>query len=569
VNAAGTAYTIIPRPTPEVAPVAWETDEIEWTAPATAVGAWLEIGATVGGGATLQMRRPLVTSKTDGSLIVDGTIMARHVVAESVAAAVGAFVEAEIGNLKAGNLRVLMGIDSDGMVRAGSADGRAAELTADYGLQTFQQPTEPGAGRRLAGQFGGPGGDSLTLYRADGTVGVHINAEEGLQSGGLTAGEDPVFFGRKLLGALAQEDETQDAWMLDLAQGNVAAGSLPGGRLTPISSTMGYSDITFEAVHGRTYMIVHSPGVWDIASFSPDARIDLFHKWTADGSDPKISTSPTLGYKHFHPTRNGFFGMDWVSFHDCNRDVNFLNTSTTYNIPEGTLRMLTLARTLNCQVTSGSGDTSSHIRVYDMGRTALSSTNLNDGGASPAPPATVFRSYWEASSHRTFNTNGTVIETFPSSAAVLSHGIYPWNTALGQRTAAALFTSANSRPARSQQPGHQNATMNSVLASRTIRKAWLQVWTTETGQSGGANLQVSQYPSTTLPGTTFGPTSPSVTAPVRAGTWTTVPIPTTWFDTNTERGIRFGTTSGAASNFARYAGSGDPQHKPRVILEYT
>jgi hypothetical protein len=262
--------------------------------------------------------------------------------------------------------------------------------------------------------------------------------------------------------------------------------------------------------------------------------------------------------------------MGWSSFHDCNATVNLTNSSSTYNIPPGTLRMLTMVRTLNCQVTSGSGELGAHVRVYDMGRTVPSSTNANDGGVTNSPAIPVFRSYWEASSHRTFNQNGSVIEGYPSSAAVLSHGIYPWNPGLGQRTAAALFTGANAKRAVSDKPGHTGVTINSALSGRTLRKAWLQIWCTETGTAGDANLQVAQYASTSLPGVGFSAIPATVSGRVRAGTWTTVPLPTSWFNTTSERGIRTTTTSTSATNFARYAGSGDPKgHSPRLILEYS
>lgn len=77
VTSSGASYLVIPRTATVSSAAGWQTDEVVWDAPASAVGAQLEVAATnPGAGQVLQVRRPSVTSMLDASLLVDGTIRA-------------------------------------------------------------------------------------------------------------------------------------------------------------------------------------------------------------------------------------------------------------------------------------------------------------------------------------------------------------------------------------------------------------------------------------------------------------------------------------------------------------
>lgn len=131
----GTAATVYPRSTTVAPGTAWATDEVEWTAPDDAVGAYVEVVVTGGTTSTaVQIRRPRINSKADASLIVDGAVKARHIVAEEIAAALGEFITVKANNIEAGSINVALDLTTGGKV---TANGGAGKTELDHsGLYT-------------------------------------------------------------------------------------------------------------------------------------------------------------------------------------------------------------------------------------------------------------------------------------------------------------------------------------------------------------------------------------------------------------------------------------------------
>lgn len=95
----------------------------EWVAPADAVGAEVTIKAAFAFSAyELFLSAPSLVSKTTASLIVDGSVAARHIDAESIAAAVGEFIEISAQQILAGNLEVVMTLGVGGEIRLGDVN---------------------------------------------------------------------------------------------------------------------------------------------------------------------------------------------------------------------------------------------------------------------------------------------------------------------------------------------------------------------------------------------------------------------------------------------------------------
>ncbi|MDO5502159.1 MAG: hypothetical protein Q4G67_03185, partial [Actinomycetia bacterium] len=107
----------------------WSPVEVEWAAPEAAIGAWVGVQATTLTGSGPSVRAPGLTSKTDASLIVDGSVAARHINAESIAAVLGEFVNVRAENILAGEITAALTISAQGAVYAGTlATGGQAYL---------------------------------------------------------------------------------------------------------------------------------------------------------------------------------------------------------------------------------------------------------------------------------------------------------------------------------------------------------------------------------------------------------------------------------------------------------
>lgn len=487
-------------------------------------------------------------SRSGGVLIQDGAIDAPKIRARAIQAQHFEAVVALISRLVSGD-----------------PDGVGAELTPD-GFKAYDR--DDATGNRFEVASLGQGEVDLLALRTQAGAKVGFDSDGVMASVGASIGSDPLIMGRMLMGAFADPTADDDSWMMDLPQGIVSAGSLQGDRVCPVGSYMGYGDIAFEAVDGRNYWVHQGPGVWSISSYTSGDRVTALHRWTFDGSQPS-SQDPTIlrGYKHFHPSSNGFFGMEWGMFHECSSTgVNVTNDSDTYILPPGPVRMLTVIQTTGVAVESKGGSLGAHMRVIDMGRKVDSSTNVNDGGVTSAPTKQIYRSYWEMSSHRTWNNIGQ--EGHAGSASKLVHGITSYSPSWGQRSSVGLFTSANSKKATKTLPGHTGVSISTALSGRTLKRAWVSLYCVETNYNRKGRLQLAQYAGTSLPSDSPS-ISPTVGADVKAGSWITVSVPTSWFNETGERGIALKTSDGSSSRFARYSGSGDSNgHRPRVILEY-
>ena len=518
---------------------------------------------------TVRLSNLWVRKQSGSVLIEDGAVTAdKVVVSQELWAKIAEFVEVTAGMIKAQqieaqHLTAVIALLS--RVVAGDPDGAAAEMD-QHGFKVYAKDDATGA-RYEVTSLGTSSDDTLAIRGSDGRVIAGIdNAGHG-SFVSASIGEDPEIMGRMLFGAFGDPDATDDSWLMDLPQGVLAAGETQP-RVVPVNGHIGIGDIAFTAPPLRNLMIANSSGRSLISQIGNSPTVYMTHRWTMDGSQPRFSDSFTRGFKHWHPSTEGqYLGMDWVMFHETWPGWDPIENSQSNRLPSGVpLRMLTTVQTIRCQAETFATPHAFWVRVFDMGRYVESSTNVNDGGIASVPSRQIYRTYWEASSHRAFNNLG--IEGHAPTAAQLGQGRTSYSPQWGLRSAVALFTAANGKKATSAYPGHANMTMDAALSGRSIKAAWVQLWVTETNYNRAARLQMSSYPSRSLPSRS-PTTAPTVGADISPNSWINVRVPNSWFDTTSKRGILTRSGSTAIDHFARYAGSGDTNgRRPRVILEY-
>lgn len=250
LTAAGTAYTTYPRTDTVRTGTTWQTDEVEWTAPDSAVAAYLEVVATGGSATTIQLRRPSITSKTDASLIVDGSVAARHISAESVAAALADFIRVRAEHILAGDIDVALNLTAGALIQVGAvgedhvviADGAvvgnhpAPQIGVEGGVPVYDDPVP-------AVVVGGTG-SAFRVLDDQGSILGGIGPDGSVLTPRIDAGQ-VVMAGDDLATILAGVSQGTMVW-------SGVGSSTTGG---PYSTRTGVWEFDFEAVGGRRYRI--------------------------------------------------------------------------------------------------------------------------------------------------------------------------------------------------------------------------------------------------------------------------------------------------------------------------
>lgn len=178
------------------------THDIEWTVPAGTAQVMLAVQFAPSATTAYLYGGVSMTRATDGSLLVDGTILPRHVNTQSLAAALAEIMELRFENAVGGNLSVLLNLAAGGKIVAGDPNATRTEMSST-GIEywgTVGEAANP-TPQRIS-RFG----RDLQFESADGQVyGINETGDANVRD--LSTAGDPHVAGTPLLGTLALRND--------------------------------------------------------------------------------------------------------------------------------------------------------------------------------------------------------------------------------------------------------------------------------------------------------------------------------------------------------------------------
>ena len=536
-------------------------NEINAQSVASAVGSFIQLDAgqlTVTGSTNLN---EAVAQKFFANIFAANKITGNEINAQSVAGAVGDFVQVKAENIQAGFITAGMAFSTGSFV-AGQIFGKCAQMNAN-GFSTLQV-AEDGT-QYVSTSMGNPGGtDSLAVFNAPNKPPVFEVSTDGvITAQDMVLREDPVIAGTSLLGK--QHDLSADAgWLDGMPQGIYGRGNARGvvGGVTISNTEAPVGIVSFQVPPDRLVRIT-MPFLYYAQAITGGigyTSCNIYYTTSTSGApaDPTTSSIKWTKAVKEHTVQTGQPVSDLVY------GVADINPGGT--APLNVKVLITCAAT-NCSMAySLPTDVSFwNLWVEDAGPSVADTFVSRVSGAS-TPAKKTYTSTWEASWSAGFDGSGNST-SFYTSKGVLGHGYY--SAGLGNNRSAVLFSG-------NAVTGETGVTMASALSGATISKAEIFVQSTHWYASSGGTATFRPLNSNTIgatcPDSYATAQTPAVTKAFSArvqGFWVTVP--TSWFST-TKTGILIGPAGNTSqSNYGYFAAHNHTTtaYRPKLRLTYT
>lgn len=338
-----------------------------------------------------------IRNMVGGVLITDGAVSAPKIAAGAVTAA---------------KLEAVLALVT--RVVSGDPNGARAEHNPD-GFEVWRVHPESGPYRLTGLTADGP--QTLGIMGANEAVLGGIDEDGFLTATGATIGGDPQILGRPLLGSFAHGVPDPESWLWELPWGRVAVGTLAANNVGT-NSTEGVTEITFEAIPGRTYRVTVHDFPINVVTPGSSPRVIPHFRWSY-GTPTTLAAAPTLasgvrGWAHKHPNGAGYISGGITNQVACHPNGT---TNDHFWIPAGWHRVLYCINTVNCAAWYDSADGLHGVFVVeDTGPIVPSSAKANFAGrpdyTPPAQGRVKHRSFWVANQSRSYQ--GSIISNVTS-----------------------------------------------------------------------------------------------------------------------------------------------------------
>ena len=486
-----------------------------------------------------------VAQKFFANIFAANKITGNEINAQSVAGAVGDFVQVKAENLQAGFITAGIAFSTGSFV-AGQIFGKCAQMNAN-GFSTLQV-AEDGT-QYVSTTLGNPDGtDSLAVFNAPNKPPVfEVSSDGAVSAADLAVEDDPTIAGRPLLGKTF-DSAAETGWIDDLPKGIMGRGSfrsLVSGK----SVTNGFQDLgimSFTVQPGRSYRITLPYAYVPTLSSGAQAQVSLIAFYTQgttatpQPADPTRSSGRlgqasgqiTLSTTSYPITDVLSFVFDAVNTVPVEMKILFSafagpNLTMGYSVADNTV--------WNCI-------------IEDIGTSVPDTARL-----STAPSISTYTKTYTASDSRSYNGDGSV-DTFGNSKTILRHGQYL--SANGNLRSAVVFPAA----------------MSTDLSGATITKAQIYVESLHWAFTTGGTARFFPMSGSSLPGTLPSVTGTPITKRFTSraqGFW--LQVPTSWFSAS-NRGFYIGPAADATqTNYGYFAAHNHSKTtaRPKVRITYT
>ena len=510
-----------------------------------------------------------------GDKIFGNTIGAGQINANSVAAAVGQFVQVKADNIQAGNIQAQIGMTAAASVIAGNPIAACAGLWGSDGSIRSYKFSNDGI-QYLSTSLGGSTLDQLQIYNDSSSPAVaSINSIGDIYGNTLSSKGDITVAGGPLIGS--QLDPTTTGLVDNLAWGCVAQAnfkSLVNGITIPVGTTTAIGQFSVSLNPNRSYQLVmHWRGYSALSPGSYDNVTVRFYRTNAtdsvsDAPNPTATQSLAIGQQsqNFAVTATGIDDQLIINFQTGDPSGQLLPVQYKF-----LLGLYANGNAFSPDITNVDTPDNWVATISDIGPIPKPTLVTAPG----APPKKTYVTSWSASDSKSWNDQGTVYQ--PSGSLVTTSFIR--QGLVNGRQWFGAFSCASSAAS-----GDDGKTIAQALTGATLTKAEVYVPVTWLGDSSGGIIELRPLGANAVPSTMTLPAVSSnivkKTVPSVGDYWVTVPI--SWFSSS-NNGIIIAapdnTTSltncqiGGATYTERVFGTGSPgstvPDPPQVRLTYT
>lgn len=540
------------------------------------------VGAAVGQFVQADIGNLVVTgTSTLSSAVVDRMftnifsakkITGNEISAESIGAAVGSFVNISADQITGGLITASIGMWANGEIIAGQWSGTCAVMSAMKGFETKRVGRD--GVQFVTTNIGNPNGaNQFAIYKEDDSDATFSVSEDGDVIGqSFSSKSDIEIDGKPLLGK-SLDPNAEDGWIDPLpkgivAYGNFAAWAGDGRKATAPNSTAvtaGIGYLSFQMLAGRSYRVVmpYNYHVGSVVNSAGRAQVSIRYTYGTGGNKPSSvpNDSSTLVATDVH---NHTAGVSWESGR-----LNFF-WGTPFQVDTWVTLYIYL-QAMNCVMTPGPGVSpvdSWKITVEDIGPLVADTADKFVSGTPPTAPKSNYVMTWTASASKNFLGNGNPSAlSMDTSKNILRHGYYS-----GQAGDSRSVWVVN--PSSVAGVGNDGTkTMAQALAGATITKVEIWVQSLHWWNSSGGTLYYRPLGSSTIPSTLTNAQSPPTVFTRKftsrsQGLWITVP--NSWVSA-TATGIVYGpTASSSQANYGYFADHTHPNvsYRPKFRISY-
>ena len=521
--------------------------EVNAQSVAGAVGSFIQLDAgqlTVTGSTNLS---EAVAQKFFANIFAANKITGNEINAQSVAGAVGDFVNVKAENIQAGFITAGMAFSTGSFV-AGQIFGKCAQMNAN-GFSTLQV-AEDGT-QYVSTTLGTPNGtDSLAVFNAPNKPPVfEVSSDGAVSAADLAVEDDPTIAGRPLLGKTF-DSAAETGWIDDLPKGIIGRGSfrsLVSGK----SVTNGFQDLgimSFTIQPGRSYRITLPYAYVPTLSSGAQAQVSLIAFYTQGTTATPQPADPTRSSGRLGQA-SGQVTLSTTSYPVTNTLSFVFDGLNTVPVE---MRIL-LSAFAGPNLTMGysvADNTVWNCIIEDIGTAVPDTARL-----STAASISTYTKTYVASDSRSYNGDASgSVDTFGNSKNILRHGQYL--DANKNLRSAVVFPAA----------------MSTDLSGATITKAEIYVESLHWAFTTGGTARFFPMTGSTLPGTLPSVSGTPITKRFTSraqGFW--LQVPTSWFSAS-NRGFYIGPAADATqTNYGYFAGHTHSKTtaRPKVRITYT